>query len=83
MVIGADTGGTAEIIKNNETGLLYKEGSFMDLADKIEYALMHKSEMRTIAQFGKEKAVEEFSIQRVVDQVYKIYEEIGEVRWHM
>lgn len=55
----------------------------MDLADKIEYALMHKSEMRTIAQFGKEKAVEEFSIQRVVDQVYKIYEEIGEVRWHM
>lgn len=83
LVIGADTGGTAEIIKNNETGLLYKEGSFMDLADKIEYALMHKSEMRTIAQFGKEKAVEEFSIQRVVDQVYKIYEEIGEVRWHM
>lgn len=75
LVIGADTGGTSEIIKDNETGLLYKEGNYMDLAEKIEYALMHKNEMRAIARCGKEKAAQDFSIQRVVDQITEIYDQ--------
>ena len=75
LVIGADTGGTSEIIKDNETGLLYKEGNYMDLAEKIEYALMHKNEMRAIARSGKEKAAQDFSIQRLVDQITEIYDQ--------
>lgn len=76
LVIGANTGGTTEIIKDNETGLIYKEGDYIDLANKIEYALMHKNEMRIIARYGKEKATQDFSIQRVVDQITEIYDQI-------
>lgn len=47
----------------------------MDLAEKIEHALMHKNEMRAIARRGKEKAAQDFSIQRVVDQITEIYDQ--------
>lgn len=74
LVIGANTGGTTEIIKDNETGLLYKEGDYMDLADKIEYAIINKNTMRNIANHGKDNAIDQFSIERVVDQLIGIYE---------
>ncbi len=38
-VIASDVGGIPEIIKNNETGLLFKNGDFFELADKIIYLI--------------------------------------------
>lgn len=39
LVIGSNTGGTLDIIRENETGLLYEQGNFVSLADKIEWAI--------------------------------------------
>ena len=36
-VLGADIGGIPELIKENETGLLFKSGDEKDLTDKIKY----------------------------------------------
>ena len=38
-VIASDAGGIPEIIKNNETGLLFKNGDFTELAEKIMYLI--------------------------------------------
>jgi glycosyltransferase involved in cell wall biosynthesis len=36
-VIGADIGGIPELIKNGETGILFRSGDLADLKEKIEY----------------------------------------------
>lgn len=43
VVIGADTGATPEIIDDGNTGLLYKQGNYYDLADKIESVISDMS----------------------------------------
>lgn len=39
VVIGAESGGTKEIIRNMENGLLYRQGDVYDLAEKIRLVL--------------------------------------------
>ena len=36
-IIGAASGGTAELTQDGKTGLLYKPGDYNDLAAKIQY----------------------------------------------
>ena len=74
LVIGANTGGTLELITEGETGLLYQQGNERDLADKIEYAIHNSKKMRRIASYSKEYALHNFSIERVCDEILKLYE---------
>lgn len=58
-VIGSNSGGTLEMIKDGETGLLYKPGDIQDLANRIEY-LIDNPEIRdelgkNAFQFADEK----------------------------
>lgn len=76
LVIGANSGGTVEIVDDGKTGLLYDVNSYEDLAAKIEYAINNKDAMKTIAQVGREEAFNKFSITRVVDEVIKIYDKV-------
>lgn len=39
IMLGANCGGTSELIINKETGYLYKKGDVKDLADKVSYIL--------------------------------------------
>ena len=73
LAIGSDTGGTPEIIEHGKTGILYHEGDYKSLAEKIEYAVRNKVKMRQLAQNGYMNAAEKYSIIRVVDQVLEIY----------
>ncbi|MCU9599709.1 glycosyltransferase family 4 protein [Pallidibacillus thermolactis] len=76
LVIGANTGGTLEIIKDNENGLLYHEGDYLSLANKIKYAIENKNEMKSIIDRGYKSALENYSISKVVDQIIDIYDSI-------
>ncbi|MFS0645394.1 glycosyltransferase family 4 protein [Siminovitchia sp. 179-K 8D1 HS] len=76
LAIGANTGGTAEIIDNNVNGLLYQEGDYLSLAKKIEYAIANKDEMNTLIDLGYKTVIERYSISRVVDQIINLYEEV-------
>lgn len=73
LVIGADRGGTAELISEGETGLLYQQGYADSLAEKIEYAVHHPDEMKKIAKKGRDYAFQSFSIERVCDEILDFY----------
>lgn len=74
LTIGADAGATKELICDGVTGLLYKQGDYNDLADKIIYAMENKESMRTIATNGQEYAVREFDSGNYNDKLYDIYQ---------
>lgn len=73
LVIGANTGGTVELIADGVTGLLYQQGNAESLADKIEYAVSNSEQMSEIAKRGKAYALKHFSIERVCDEILELY----------
>ena len=54
-VIAADLGGISELI-GETTGILFRPGNPVDLADKMAWAIDHKSDLAEIAKTGREKA---------------------------
>ncbi len=54
LVIGADTAGTKELIKDGVTGLLYEGKNAQALANRIEYAISQKELMKKIAKDGQD-----------------------------
>lgn len=48
IVVGANTGGTKELIKNGETGFLYEAGNPQHLAEIIAYISQNKSSLKVI-----------------------------------
>lgn len=77
LVIGAKTGGTIEIVKE-EMGLLYESGNLEDLAEKIIFAINNKEKMRKIASKGYEYAIKEFDPYVYNIKLYNIYKLILE-----
>lgn len=52
-VIGANSGATPEILDYGKCGYLFENGSYIDLAEKMEYALNNRNE---IFEMAKKKA---------------------------
>ena len=76
LSIGTDSGGIAELIQEGETGLLYAPGNYEELADKIEYAVNHRSECWKMIRRAKEFAVREFELKQSGERVLQVYREI-------
>ena len=76
LVIGSNTAGTAEIIKNMETGILFKAGDPNSLSEQIEYAMNNQNEMKKIALNGQKSAVERFSADRNAKEIFRAYKKI-------
>lgn len=73
LAIGADTGGTVELITDGENGFLYRQGNPKSLAEKVAYAIKHKDVSKKIAVKAREKARESYSIKGVADHMEEIY----------
>lgn len=58
LVIGANSGGTSELIRNGETGFIYESENYRDLAKVLEKAINNPESMQQIAQKGQEYAKE-------------------------
>ena len=76
LTIGADTGGTVEIIEDGKTGLLYRQGNADDLCEKIAYALRNKETMRKIADAGRRKMYADMSARRNAAEIVETYKEV-------
>ena len=76
ITIGANSGGTKEIIKDNETGFLYETNNPQDLAQKIENVILNPNKSRKVAEMGQKDSLKRFSIINVVNELEKIYKEI-------
>ncbi len=59
-MIGSNTGGTVELIKDGKTGLLYQLGDERDLAQKIFLLATNEGRLRQLAKEGQEYAAKNF-----------------------
>ena len=69
--------GLKESVINNKTGLLFKNKSYIDLANKLEY-LMVRPKKRNLFSLNARNFVKNFaSINSVTREIFKIYESNG------
>lgn len=77
LVIASDTGANPELIQDDVDGMLYSYGDSRQLAEKIEKIV---NDPELIPQYGKAartNAVNKFSMQRHVSEVYSVYRQIA------
>lgn len=75
-VIASDAGANVEIIKDNETGYLYRLGNSSNLASKIEYLYNHREEMIRVRDNAAEDVKERFNMRRNAEQTYHLYQSL-------
>ena len=73
LVIGSNSGGTREIIKDMQTGLLYNTGDPNSLADRIEWVFSNKKSAAIIARAGQLDALARFTDVNNAKEIYQRY----------
>lgn len=78
IVIGADTGGTKEVIGEDETrGYLYKQGDYHSLAAVMKRALLESDEKKTAIRKNAQRYAEEtFSLEKYAESICALYEKV-------
>lgn len=76
-VIGADTGGTPELLRDGR-GLIYKYGDENDLVRKIKYAADNYGDMIKMAQKAKDYAEHNFTAIQCAEKIRKVYGDVLE-----
>jgi len=72
LVIGTTTGGTGELLKDRETGLTFKAGDALGLADRIECVARDCAPFRKFAEAGRDAVLRQFTLKRMVDQIEEV-----------
>lgn len=75
-VIASDTGANPELIKNGNTGLLYKEGDVKNLAVKIQELLENRDELVSLSNNAQNFAKSNFTDIINADNIYRIYKRL-------
>ncbi len=75
-MVGRDSAGTSELIKDKETGLLYEPGSIESLVESLEYLCNSRSEIKRIATNGFNYAVDNFTLGKCSDSILKMVLEV-------
>jgi FkbM family methyltransferase len=70
-VIGTNSGGTLELIREGYNGLLYEPGNYRQLADKIEYLIEHRDKLVEFGEKGLEFAKTTFTKEKYGGEVYQ------------
>jgi glycosyltransferase involved in cell wall biosynthesis/mannose-6-phosphate isomerase-like protein (cupin superfamily) len=71
-VIGTNTGGTPELIKEKFNGLLYTPKNFMELAEKIEYFINNVDKIVEFGENGYKFAKNKFTKKEYGGRVYRL-----------
>jgi len=75
-VIGSNTGGTNELIKDAESGFLYNLGNVEDLAKYLKILICDAKIRTEMGVKGREIAFENFSIERTANKIYDLYSKL-------
>ena len=82
LTIGASAGATVELLRQNETGLLFDNADYEQLAELLQAVIEHKELMRKIAYTGQQFAMTVFDIKKythlIQDKYYSIIAYKGE-----
>lgn len=76
LVIGADSAGTKELIKDGKTGILFKHEDIDDLYEKMLFAINNLDASRDIAENGQQYMFENMTAEINADKIYEVYSEI-------
>ncbi len=79
-VIGARSGGTAELIRDGFNGFLYTPGDYKELAHKVKYLYEHPDAVRDMGYNGLQWATERFNQERYGEEMLTILQELMECR---
>lgn len=77
LVIGADSGATSELIRDNYNGLKYEPHNSRQLADRIEYVVKNKENAIQMIKNAKRFALHNFDARKKIKQIEKIYYRTG------
>lgn len=77
-VIGANTGGIAELIKNKENGLLVEPGNSEQLANAIITILSDPSYAMKLGENGRSTVVNRFAWKKIAIQTLELYRQVCE-----
>lgn len=78
LVIGANTGATQEIIKNEQNGLVYREEDIGDFSVKLTAAVNSLNEYKDCISAGQMYALTTFTTEKNVSSILNVYADIIE-----
>lgn len=70
-VIGADCGGTSELIDTNQTGILYKMGNIQELSDNMKKIITNRVLLKEMGTKAYYKATDKFSLKNNTDKIFQ------------
>ena len=77
VVLSSDTGGLPQLIKNGETGFLFKTGDSKELADKLLLLLsMNKTALFDISQKGRRFVLDHYSWKMIAQKHINLYQSL-------
>jgi len=76
-IVTSRVGGLKDLVKNGETGLLFEPGNVKQLARSIFNLLNDNNAAKEIGLKGKNFVRETFTIEKVVERLEKVYEEVA------
>jgi glycosyltransferase involved in cell wall biosynthesis len=75
-VIASRCGGTTDMIQDGSSGLLFKPGDSVELADKLASLHSDPQRRREIGEAGRRRQREEFSLRRCAGRIDAVYRRI-------
>ena len=75
-IVATGSGGTPELIKDNQTGFLFEAGDMKALAGKLAILIRDRSLSADMGAAGRKRAEEDFSIERNIRATEEIYTEL-------
>lgn len=75
-VVVSNAGGSIEIVKNNETGILVEFGDVKGIADATVKILEDEELARKMGEKGRKRIEEEYRWEKEADRIEEIYEEL-------
>lgn len=75
-IIAYDIPGINEVIKDKENGFLVQPFDTKDFAEKCAYLLSNPVQAEEMGEKGKKILEEKFSVQQMIERLWKVYEEI-------
>ncbi len=75
-VVASRSGGLMEVVRDGETGLLCKPGDPLDLADNLARLLVDPALRRTLGTTARRRAIRDFSLSRMIDQMEELLDSL-------
>ena len=72
-IVATRTGGTAELIADEETGLLFQPGDAIQLAERVGWILGNPELGQTLGERARERVEREFALDRHLSVMFELY----------